>query len=533
MKIYLNLIHKLWVIRFKIITLFIDYSYFKIANQSLLGIIIMKKTALFLLLFLVGTSFTQNQNSKYELRGAWIATVANIDWPLNKDTTSEVQIKNLVNQLDSLKSAGINAVFFQVRTECDALYKSNFEPWSYYVSGKQGVAPEPFYDPLQIAIDESHKRGMELHAWFNPYRAVRDTTLYTLDENHVAVQHPEWIITSQKFKMLDPGLPEVRQHILNVMNDVLENYDIDGIHFDDYFYPYGPKISNEDSLTFLNYSRGITNVDDWRRDNINILMKEIHEIVKSKKPFVKFGISPFGIVRNEYAGTNGFNSFDIIYCDPLNWLDNKIVDYITPQVYWEIGHEKADYAKLVPWWSTLTTERHLYIGLFSSRMAAKDYTGKKSELGDQIRLNRITPNVLGAVYFSAKSIYGNWNGLADSMKSNWYKNIAIPPTMEWIDSTPPLAPENVHIVKTKSGLLIDWNLPNAATDSEFPNYYLVYKFNSKSEIDLNKSENIITKVLNKKTSFFNLNENDKTSVYVITSLDRLHNESDGVVIEIE
>jgi len=160
----------------------------------------MKKTALFLLLFLVGTSFTQNQNPKYELRGAWIATVANIDWPLNKDTTSEVQIRNLVNQLDSLKSAGINAVFFQVRTECDALYKSNFEPWSYYVSGKQGVAPEPFYDPLQLAIDESHKRGMELHAWFNPYRAVRDTTLYTLDENHVSVQHPEWIITSQKLE---------------------------------------------------------------------------------------------------------------------------------------------------------------------------------------------------------------------------------------------------------------------------------------------------------------------------------------------
>jgi len=493
----------------------------------------MKKCVFFLLVFFVGTLFAQNQNPKRELRGAWIATVANIDWPLKMGNSTQIQINDLTNQLDSLNAAGINAVFFQIRTECDALYKSNFEPWSYYLTGKQGQVPEPFYDPLQIAITESHKRGMELHAWFNPYRAVRDTTLYTLDENHVAVQHPDWIITSQKFKMLDPGLPNVREHILNVMNDVLVNYDIDGIHFDDYFYPYGPKISNEDSLTFLNFSRGITNIDDWRRDNINILMKDIYNIIKSKKPFVKFGISPFGIVRNELAGTSGFNSFDIIYCDPLNWLDNKIVDYITPQVYWEIGHEKADYAKLVPWWAKITKERHLYIGHFSSKMAASDYTGLKSELGNQIRLNRNTPNVLGSVYFSAKSIYGNWNGFSDSLKNDFYKNIAIPPKMEWIESTPPLNPEDVHIVKTNTGILIDWNLPNAASDGEFPNYYLVYKFNSKSEIDLENSKNIVAKILNKKTSYFNLNETDKSSVYVITSLDRLHNESDGIIVELE
>ncbi|MDA3860565.1 MAG: family 10 glycosylhydrolase [Melioribacteraceae bacterium] len=493
----------------------------------------MKKIVLLLFIILVGNTFSQNQNPKRELRGAWIATVVNIDWPLGKENSTEIQKQNLINQLDSLAAAGMNAVFFQVRTECDAFYKSNFEPWSHWLTGEQGKAPSPFYDPLQFAIEESHKRGMELHAWFNPYRAVRDTALYSPDENHVSVKHPEWIITSLKFKMLDPGLPEVRKHVLNVMDDVLVNYDIDGIHFDDYFYPYGPKISNEDSLTFYNHSRGITNIDDWRRDNINLLMKEIYEIVKAKKAHVKFGISPFGIVRNEYANTNGFNSFDIIYCDPLNWLDNKIVDYITPQVYWEIGHEKADYAKLVPWWSTIKTDRHLYIGQYSSRMAAPDYKGKKSELGDQIRLNRSYPNVLGSVYFSAKSITRNWSGLADSMKNDWYKNIALPPTMEWIDSTPPIKPENVHIVETKSGLLIDWNMPDAATDDDFPNYYLIYKFNSKEEIDLNKSEHIVSKVLSKKTSYFNLNENDKNVFYVITSVDRLHNESSGVILQID
>jgi uncharacterized lipoprotein YddW (UPF0748 family) len=348
----------------------------------------------------------------------------------------------------------------------------------------------------------------------------------------VVVQHPEWIITSKKFKMLDPGLPEVREHIKKVMRDVLTRYDIDGIHFDDYFYPYGPKVSSEDSLTFLNYSRGFTNIDDWRRDNINLLMKELYEIIKEEKPYVKFGISPFGIVRNEYAGTNGFNSYDVIYCDPLNWLQNKIVDYITPQVYWEIGHEKADYAKLVPWWSKVTNNRHLYIGQYSSKMCAANYKGKKSEIGDQIRLNRSTENVLGSVYFSAKSITRNWSGLADSMKTNWYNSIALPPAMAWLDSIPPLKPENVHRIKTKEGVLISWNMPDAAEDNEFPNYYLIYKFDSVNKIALNKAENIIAKVLNKKTSYFNLDENSENCVYVITAVDRLHNESKGVVLTI-
>ncbi len=491
----------------------------------------MKNIIIFLLITLFAeVAFSQANNPKREFRATWIATVVNIDWPVNKDTLVAIQKKELISQFDSLKKAGINAIFFQIRAECDAFYKSKFEPWSYWLTGEQGKAPEPFYDPLQLAIDEAHKRGIELHAWFNPYRAVRDTASYKLSKNHIAVKHPEWIISSKKFKMLDPGLPEVRTHILNVMEDVLINYDIDGIHFDDYFYPYVPKISNEDSLTFVNNSRGITNIDDWRRDNINLLMKEIYEIIISKKPHVKFGISPFGIVRNEYAGTDGFNSYDIIYCDPLNWLENKIVDYITPQVYWEIGHKRADYEKLIPWWATVTNNRHLYIGVYSSKMNAENYEGKKSEIGDQVRLNRSIKNVLGTVYFSAKSITLNWSGLADSMKNDWYKSIALTPTMSWKDNIAPLKPENVHQVKTDAGLLIDWDMPDAATDNEFPNSYLVYRFNVNEQMDLNNSEKIIAKVVNKRTSYFILNEKDKSSFYVVTSLDRLQNESDGVVL---
>lgn len=264
-------------------------------------------------------------------------------------------------------------------------------------------------------------------------------------------------------------------------------------------------------------------------------MADIYEIIKTVKPKVKFGISPFGIVLNEYAGTKGFNSYDIIYCDPLNWLNNKIVDYVTPQIYWEIGHSKADYAKLLPWWATVTNDRHLYIGLYSSKMAASNYKGKKSELGDQIRLNRTTKNVLGSVYFSAKSISLNWSGLADSMKTDWYKNLSIPPAMSWLDSINPLSVEKLRRIETDSGILLFWNLPNAAEDGEFPSYYLVYRFEDTDKIDLNDQTKITAKIINKNTSYFDLNEleKEKTYYYVVTSMDRLHNESESVILEVK
>jgi len=486
------------------------------------------------LLLLFQHLLAQNVSNKREFRATWIATVANIDWPTNKFASTEEQMTELTAMLDSLKLAGMNALFFQVRTECDALYNSKIEPWSYWLTGEQGKAPDPFYDPLSFVIKESHKRGMELHAWFNPYRAVKDIGAYKQSEDHVSVLQKDWLIKSGNYEMLDPGLPEVREHIKSVMKDVLTRYDINGIHFDDYFYPYTP-ITNEDSLTFVNYSRGFTNIDDWRRDNINLLMTEIYNIIKESKSKVKFGISPFGIVLNKYAGTNGFNSYNILYCDPLNWLDNKIVDYITPQIYWEIGHPKADYAKLLPWWATVTNSRHLYIGLYSSKMASPNYKGKKSELGDEIRLNRTTKNVLGSVFFSAKSISRNWSGLADSMKLDWYKNLSIPPAMTWLDSINPLPVEKLRRIEIDSGILLFWNLPDEAEDGEFPHYYLVYRFEDKNKVDLSDPSKIVAKVINKNTSYFELNslENGKAYYYVVTSLDRLHNESEPVMIEIK
>lgn len=490
----------------------------------------MKK--LFPLLFVLMITcnvFSQNENLKYEFRGVWVATVANIDWPVGNDLPVGTQMIDLIHLLDKLKDAGINAVFFQIRTECDALYESSYEPWSYWLTGEQGKAPDPYYDPLEFAISEAHLRGMELHAWFNPYRAVRKINDYEPASNHVAVQHPEWILQFGEYKMLDPGNPEVREHVLNVMEDVLTRYDIDGIHFDDYFYPYGPKVSNEDSLTFVNYNRGFANIDDWRRDNINQLMREIHEVIQETKPYVKFGISPFGIVKNKYAGTDGFESYDILYCDPLTWLEEKIVDYINPQLYWEMDHDRAPYSKLQPWWATVTNGRHLYIGLYSSKMMGLNYEGSLNEIGDQIKMNRESDNVHGEVFFSAKSIGYNWRSFADTLKNNYYKYVALPPQMSWKDTVPPNVPKFLTVTVNTHDVIVNWDASDVSPDGEYPSYYLVYRFGEGEQVNIADPSKIVYKTVPNETIF--LDPLDKLPngkyIYIVTAFDRLHNESVG------
>lgn len=464
---------------------------------------------------------------KREFRGAWVATVANIDFPSSKNATPGSQISELVSIFDKLQAAGINCIIFQIRTECDALYDSSIEPWSYWLTGKQGQPPHPYYDPLAFAISEAHIRGMELHAWFNPYRAVKTIGEYQQSPLHIAVQHPDWILKFGNYQMLNPGLPEVKNYVLKIVADVLHRYDIDGVHFDDYFYPYSPKISNEDSLTYASYKGSYTNIDEWRRNNINSLMASIYDTIKVVKPRVKFGISPFGIVENKYAGTNGFSSYDILYCDPLTWLKNKTVDYVNPQLYWEIGHERADYAKLLSWWSTVANGRHLYIGQYSSAMAAYDYRGKKSELENQLALNRNTANVQGEVWFSSKSITQNYSGFADSLKNNWYKYPALPPVMAWKDSIAPLAPKNLNCAGDSLGVNLVWEKPAPASDGEYPSKYIIYRFDPDQKIDLNDPAHIIHIVINKTTYRDKVQTMGSQYIYVVTSLDRLSNESTG------
>ncbi|MEJ5305914.1 MAG: family 10 glycosylhydrolase [Ignavibacteria bacterium] len=491
-------------------------------------------SALLLIIILFKSTIAQNIYPKREFRGAWVATVANIDWPGSRNATSGQKISELVQIFDKLKEANINAVFFQVRTECDALYKSNFEPWSYWLTNEQGKEPEPYFDPLEFAISEAHSRGMELHAWFNPYRAVKDTGDYQIFYKHISQTNPDWILSFGNYKMLDPGNPAVQNYILNVIADVLTRYDVDGIHFDDYFYPYSPKVSNEDSITFSKFNRGFTNIDDWRRDNINSLMKRIYELIKSYKPYVKFGISPFGIVENKYAGTDGFNSYSIIYCDPLSWIKGKYIDYIIPQLYWEMDHPKAPYRKLLPWWASVVEDRHLYIGHFSSRFQAKNYLEKGFEIGEQIKMNRNNKNVLGSVFFSAKSIYQNQGGLLDSLKNKIYKYPALLPTMNWIDSIPPNKIRNLSFQKMSDKIILEWNEPEINSQGEKAYGYVVYRFVNKNEADLENPENILSILIPQKEKFVDKID-DKLQgeiTYIITALDRHQNESEGESIRI-
>ncbi len=448
----------------------------------------MKKPLLLILttsVFISINVFAGSNPPKREFRGAWIATVTNIDWPSAPGTNPQSQRGELIRILDELKDAGISAVFFQIRPEGDALYASTIEPWSFWLTGQQGQAPNPFYDPLEFAISEAHKRGMELHAWLNPYWVVRNTNNHSIASSHVATKHPEWILTYPAYpsglqKWLDPGLPEVRSYITSVIIDVVRRYDVDGVHFDDYFYVYPdsrinlPGITNQDDATFKNYSRGFTDRYNWRRDNVNLLVKMVHDSIQTIKAEVKFGISPFGIWRNGVpAGISGMDAYNVIYADPLAWLNQKTVDYIAPQLYWPFGGGQ-DYGKLMPWWASQTSARHFYIGQAAYRIA----TWAANEMPRQIRLNRNTTNALGSIFFRARDFRENPKSFVDSLKADLYRYPALSPVMAWKDAVPPNPPQNLKFERLAgtgtAGLR--WDVPSMASDGDTASRYVVYRF---------------------------------------------------------
>src|ERR1700761_5889312 len=331
---------------------------------------------LFLLLVTIGASAQidtpalakYRADPKREFRGVWIATVTNIDWPSSTRLTSDQQKQQLIDQLNAHQRTGINAVMFQVRPAADAFYAKGKEPWSRWLTGKQGRAPEPLYDPLDFAITEAHKRGMELHAWFNPYRATMDGQFSLLSPDHITNLKPEWFFIYGGIKLFNPGIPEVREYIVQVILNVVDNYDIDGVHMDDYFYPYaiaGQHIN--DSATFKQYGGDFQDIKDWRRDNVNQLIKMLSDSIHKHKPHVKFGISPFGIWANKAqnpdgSDTHGGDSYYELYADSRKWMKEGWLDYINPQLYWPLGDRRAPFEKLLPWWSDNTYNRHLYVG---------------------------------------------------------------------------------------------------------------------------------------------------------------------------
>lgn len=331
-----------------------------------------------------------------EVRGVWLTTVNNSDWPKTKNNV-KAQKKELVRMLDMCQELNINVVLLQIRPTADAFYPSKLEPWSYYLTGIQGK--DPGYDPLRFAIDEVHKRGMEFHAWLNPYRIGWDSI--PLAKNHVAVANPSWVVKFKRNQYFNPGIPEVRAHLNAVIKDVIDKYAIDAIHFDDYFYPHGSKVDDQtvfdDRVAFAQYGNG-KDLHTWRADNVNTMVKEVYNTVKSANKNVLFGISPAG--RRE-------NSIDL-YADPFTWLENKWVDYLVPQVYWEFGHPVADFGRLTDFWDANTKDVAMIIGIPSYRFKSRNAPSFASPtmIGRQIDYTRTKNNIKGHFHFRTENLYG-------------------------------------------------------------------------------------------------------------------------------
>ena len=348
-----------------------------------------------------------------EFRGAWVASVNNIDWPSRPALTTEQQKQELLAILDRCQSLKLNVVILQVRPACDALYASKLEPWSEYLTGTQGKAPSPFWDPLEFAVAQAHARGLELHAWFNPFRA-RHSSGTVLAANHVSKTHPALVKTYGTHLWLDPGLPEVHDYSARVILDVVQRYDIDGVHIDDYFYPYREKDAAKKDLPFPDWaswkayqsSSGNLSRDDWRRDNVNRFIARLYREVHAAKPWVKVGVSPFGIYRpGQPAQIKGFDQYESIYADPKTWLGNGWLDYLAPQLYWRIDPPAQSFPVLLKWWTENNPKHRLIVaGLNTTAIGAtSNYTtsdaGNKGwpagEIVKQIELTRQQPGAAG------------------------------------------------------------------------------------------------------------------------------------------
>ena len=396
----------------------------------------MKKLPLLLLLCLDLFYSSEAQVPKEELRAVWVATVSNIDYPSKPTLSADMQRAEFIALANMHQRNGMNALVVQIRPATDAFYPSPLEPWSQWLTGKQGVAPVPYYDPLQFMIEETHKRGMEFHAWMNPYRAVFNTSASSIAPSHITRLHPEWFLTYGDKTYFDPGNKEVQAHVTAVVTDVMSRYNVDAIHFDDYFYPY--RIAGKefpDQASYKKYGNNMP-IDDWRRSNTDSIIVMLSRTIKKENPNCQFGISPFGVWRNatqDPLGSNtkaGQTNYDDLYADILLWLKKGWIDYVTPQLYWEIGHKLADYTTLIQWWSQHTYGKRCYIGIGIYRAGSNDAWKDKTQLPRQITLLRNTPNMHGMMFFSSKTFEKNPNGWNDSLRLNYFKEPALPPKMK-------------------------------------------------------------------------------------------------------
>ncbi len=506
----------------------------------------MNKSYIYALLLILAAPLLSNaQNTskiapKREFRGVWVASVSNIDWPSRPGLSADQQKQELIGILEQHQKQGINAIMLQIRPTADALYAKSRELWSSWLMGTQGLAPASGYDPLTFAIKEAHFRGMELHAWFNPYRATMSARSVTSSE-HITNKRPDLFYTYGGQKLFDPGLPEVRAYIVQVILDVVKEYDIDGVHFDDYFYPY--RISGQtikDANTFAKYPNGFTNIDDWRRNNVDLLIKEVNDSVHFYKKHVKFGVSPFGIWKNfreDTLGsrTSGLSNYHELYADSRKWIKEGWVDYINPQIYFSFSRAVAPFGVLLDWWGNNTYGRHLYIGqaaylMHGTPSKQEAAWGNPAEIPNQIKYMRQNNRVQGSIFFSSKSLSTVAKSLADSLKNNYYKYPALPPQMPWLDDVVPNSPLNFTAEALGDGINVKWIKPLKAKDDETASGYVIYRAQEGERINVLDSKYIYHISFEDFTFFLDTNvERGKRYNYIITALDRLKNESEPTV----
>ncbi|QDH78293.1 family 10 glycosylhydrolase [Echinicola soli] len=373
-----------------------------------------------------------------EMRGVWIATVANIDWPSSSTDSFEQQQRDFIQILDFYKQRNFNAVFVQIRAAGDAFYPSKLAPWSRYLTGKEGKEPATVIDPLKWMVQAVHERGMEFHAWLNPYRASFNLNVDELSPSHDYYRHPEWMVKYGTKLYYNPGLPAVREHLVEVVKEVTRNYDVDGIHFDDYFYPYKIKgVEFDDKSAFQKYSNSLS-LADWRRTNVDQLIRNVSETIKDEKPWVQFGVSPFGVWRNASVDPRGSNTraghtnYDDLYADPLVWMKNGWVDYIAPQIYWSLDFPAASYKTLIKWWSDNAYNTKVYVGnaSYKIRSDADESWNSSFEIPNQVALGRNIPGIKGNVFFRAKSMMGNNRDVANLLLQNNYINPVLTPALQ-------------------------------------------------------------------------------------------------------
>lgn len=484
--------------------------------------------ALVTLLLTISTTLRADNNAKRQFRGAWIQCVNGQFVGLG---TTNMQ-NTLRYQLDELEKDGVNAIIFQVRAECDALYPSKYEPWSRFLTGKQGLAPSPYWDPLQWMITECHKRGMELHAWINPFRAKTKTTT-ALADNHIVRQQPGRAFEYDGQYILDPAQAANRDYICQIVDDIVTRYDVDGLHIDDYFYPY-PSAGHAipDQAEYQSNPKGFKNIADWRRDNVNIAIKQLSETIHKRKPWVKFGVSPFGIYRNARTAPNvgsqttGLQNYDDLYADVLLWVNNGWIDYCAPQIYWQIGHSAADYKTLITWWDKYAANRPLFIGEDVERTVKYSDPANPSshQLPAKHQLHQQMPHVNGTILWYAKAVVDNVGNYGTVLRNNYWRYPALQPLMPFIDKKAPKKPRGVKPVWTSDGYILFWKQPKGKKWHDVATKYVVYRFNNGEKINLDDNSKIVK--ITYDTMYKLPYVDGKTKyTYVVTALDRMSNES--------